>query len=53
MKTKTVKRRAFICTGCEFVYCDEPPSSCDCMNTKRRKFLRGQITYQQSVEKTK
>jgi hypothetical protein len=43
--TRPVKiRKAFVCVGCDFVYCDEPPTSCDCMNNPP-KFIEGEIRY--------
>jgi hypothetical protein len=37
-------RKAFICTGCEGVYADEPVSKCDCM-PKQNTFYEGTIHY--------
>ena len=39
-----VTRMAFVCVGCDFVYCDDPPSSCDCMQDPP-KYIQGEINY--------
>ena len=37
-------RKAFVCVGCDFVYCDEQPTSCDCMQDPP-KYIQGEINY--------
>ena len=39
-----VRRKAFICTSCEFAYADEPVTKCDCMPDED-EFIEGVITY--------
>ena len=43
-RKKGTRRKAFVCAGCDFVYCDEPPTSCDCM-CNPAKFIEGEIFY--------
>lgn len=47
-KSKTVTRKAFICTACEGVTADEPVTSCDCCPPED-KFIEGTITYPMPV----
>jgi len=42
---RKVKRKAFICVNCNFVYCDEPVDQCDCTVGEKMKFRRGTINY--------
>lgn len=44
-KSKVIRRNGFVCSGCDFVYCDAPPTDCDCTVGKKTKFTRAVITY--------
>jgi hypothetical protein len=47
--TSGVRRKAFICSGCEGVYADEPVTQCDC-NFEKLPFIEGYIFYAKSTE---
>ena len=43
-----IKRTAWICKYCEFVYCDEKVSRCDCLGYIGKNpphFIKGEIKY--------
>ncbi len=44
-----VTRKIYVCKDCEFMYCDEPVSSCDCMGTSG--FIEGVAKYQVKKER--
>lgn len=37
-------RKAFICDQCEFVYCDDPVTTCDCA-VRATTYVEGEISY--------